>query len=809
MRLIYLGAAWLSGLYLGYVSFHPPVWFYLAIAAALLVLFMSHRTRDLLLAVLCLALAAAGFWRAGTAALQAGGENLSRWNGLEAVEITGTIQVDPEILDRGVRFVLEAQEVSTGPASAPASGQALIYGSLLPPRNNSRPFPYWRYGDKLKIRGRLEAPASLESENYREYLAGHGITSLVRFPERMTFVSPDASPLLSPIYELRTALSKGLRSVLREPEASLAQGILLGIRTGIPDSLSNAFAHTGTTHVLAISGQNLTIIAGLVTGLAVWLLGRRRQLYIFLSLAVVWFYATLTGLVPSVVRAAVMASVFLLAHLAGRPRSGGPATVFAAGLMAGWQPSILADVSFQLSFLAILGLIYLAPRLQALWAGLAESGQGWWRKTLIMVLNALAVSFAATLFTLPVLAYRFHTVSLVSLPATLILLPVLPAIILLSGATALLGLAAPLAALLVGGLAWLPLSYMVTVVTLFDRLPLAFAAIGPFGGWFLPGSYALLAGAVWFAGDPARRFSAIRSAARSAFLRAPVASIAFAGPGKWMAAALPVAAFFAFMGVLNAPDGRLHLTFFGPEQGEAVLVQSPGGRIILVDGGRSPETLNLALGKALPFWKRDIDLVVVTSPDSSQLPALIDVLRRYRVDQVWEAAPGSSGAVLPAGYREWQRELKHRNIPTVVAASGQYVGLEEGYKLRVLDSPQADSEQPGPDVTSQRMVLRLEAGQVSFLLTPPPDPERVRSLARRGIAVQSTVLRASGKPDSASLSALAEALTPQVLVTPGEPGAGLIAIMSSGAPALPGGEPPGALEFITDGESLWLKKHGR
>ncbi|GAI34286.1 unnamed protein product, partial [marine sediment metagenome] len=138
------------------------------------------------------------------------------------------------------------------------------------------------------------------------------------------------------------------------------------MRGNIPLSLKTDFTRTGTAHLLAISGLHLSIVAGILLITGIWLFGRRHYLYIWLALGIIWLYALLTGLHLPVVRGAIMASLFLAAELAGRQRSAITALTFAAAIMVGLSPYILGNAAFQLSFLAMAGLVFLFPIFQAL-----------------------------------------------------------------------------------------------------------------------------------------------------------------------------------------------------------------------------------------------------------------------------------------------------------------------------------------------------------------------------------------------------------------------------------------------------------
>ncbi|MDD4876490.1 MAG: ComEC/Rec2 family competence protein, partial [Dehalococcoidales bacterium] len=166
------------------------------------------------------------------------------------------------------------------------------------------------------------------------------------------------------IYSLRNLLSQSLAKILPEPQASLAQGIVLGIRDNIPSSVNTDFSRSGTSHLLAISGFHLAIITGILLTIGIWLFGKRHYLYIWLALGIIWLYALLSGMHPPVVRGAIMASLFLTAEFLGRQRSTITLLAFAAAVMIGISPRIIWDVSFQMSFTAMLGLIFIFPHLQ-------------------------------------------------------------------------------------------------------------------------------------------------------------------------------------------------------------------------------------------------------------------------------------------------------------------------------------------------------------------------------------------------------------------------------------------------------------
>ncbi|GAH71595.1 unnamed protein product, partial [marine sediment metagenome] len=227
-------------------------------------------------------------------------------------------------------------------------------------------YPTYNYGDRLMVTGELKTPPQLDDFDYKDYLFHQGIYSTMLYPEIEILETGKGSKPLEWVYSVRNRLSQTLAQVLPEPQASLAQGIILGNRGNIPSPLKDDFSHTGTAHLLAISGLHLAIVAGILLSIGIWLFGRRHYIYIWLPLVTIWLYVLITGMHAPVIRGAIMASLFLTAELLGRQRSAITALAFAAAVMVGISPQILWTASFQMSFLAMAGLIFIFPPLQAI-----------------------------------------------------------------------------------------------------------------------------------------------------------------------------------------------------------------------------------------------------------------------------------------------------------------------------------------------------------------------------------------------------------------------------------------------------------
>ena len=278
-------------------------------------------------------------------------------NSQNPVEIRGLVDVPPEAGDKLVRIELSIQEIKPESGWQKSQGKVLLFV----PR-----YPEYKYGDILWIKGHLEKPQSFGSFDYQAYLADQGIYFTMLYPQIKVLEQGAGPRPMEWIYSLRERLSQSLSTALPEPQASLAQGIVLGLRSTIPDDLKSNLSITGTAQLLAISGINLSIIAGILVTIGLWIFGRRHYIYVWLALLIIWLYSLLTGMQPPVIRSAIMASLFLLAELSGRQKNAFVALAFGAAVMVAVTPRVLWDVSFQLSFLAMAGLIFIAPPIQNL-----------------------------------------------------------------------------------------------------------------------------------------------------------------------------------------------------------------------------------------------------------------------------------------------------------------------------------------------------------------------------------------------------------------------------------------------------------
>jgi len=806
VTLIYLSCAWVIGIFLGSKFYLPLVLLLTGLIPLSLLFFLRHHRKLIILSSLCLiALFGGAFcYQSGLPIID---ENcLQFYNDHGIVEIQGMVHTDPDVRDKCTHLRLSATEIEVDKEWQAVSGTVLLYV----PR-----YPTYAYGDMLLVTGELETPPQLNDFDYRGYLEHQEIYSTMLYPKIEILDRGEGFKPLEWVYSLRNHLSQTLAEVLPEPQASLAQGIVLGIRGNIPATIKANFSSTGTAHILAISGLHLSIIAGILLSLGIWLLGRRHNIYIWLALGTIWLFALITGMHAPVVRGAIMASLFLTAELLGRQRSAITSLAFAAAIMVGISPQILWTASFQMSFLAMAGLIFIFPPVRDLGRKTVNTILGEDRAMTPVahfVTDSFSVTLGAIIAVWPLIAYYFGIISFVAPLATFFALPALPGIIITGALAGGLGLIALPIAQAVAWLAWLFLSYMLLVVNGFAAFPLSSIEVGSVNTTLIWVYYSVLALVIWFSGH---RQKAITLTSKSLTLAKSggnsVTSFISRLPKKWVIPPLLVVAILVSLAAATMPDDNLHISFLNIGQGDAILIQTPTHQDILIDGGPSPQAISLELGKKLPFWDRTINLVVLTHPNADHVTGLVEVLHRYNVEQVLYPDLDFKSDI----YDEWLRLVEEKDIKYTVAQAGQQIDLGNGVVIEVLNPPEILFANTSSDVDNNGMVLRLSIGEVSFLLTADIRQEAEFELINRRADLQSTVLKvAHHGSDTSTYHEFLAVVNPQLAVisvgtdnTYGHPSDEVMERLEEklGSENIYRTDEQGTIEFITDGKKLWVK----
>jgi competence protein ComEC len=716
---------------------------------------------------------------------------VAHYNGTGWVTVEGVVADYPDQRDTWTNLTLAVESLERESGSAgPVRGKILIRA----PR-----YPQIRYGDRLRVSGLLETPPVFEDFSYADYLQRKGILSVIQRPQIEKLGAGEGSPWRRALFAVKDRARQALGRLVPDPEGTLLLGIVLGTKSSISPDLYEKYNATGTSHIIVISGSNISLVSGLLWLLLGWLLGKRRAYW--LTLGGIAVYVALVGADAAVVRAGLMGGLYVTALYLGRRATAYVSLLVTALALTLINPFSLWDVGFQLSFAATLSLILFSPAIErllerALGRFLAAEYAGRIVRTLR---DAVVMTLAAQILTLPLVVYHFGRLSLVSPLANVLVVPAQPPIMVLGSLVAALAMLPPLEPLaqVMAWIPWLCLAYTDAVVQWLADWPLASIPVDSISpAWFL------LLGAAGGAGlwlSNARRRQRLLARVRAPVPWPGVAALALAGAG----------AVLAWLAVAQLPDGRLHVAFLDVGQGDAILITTPRGQQVLVDGGPSPAALTSALGDEMPFWDRSLDLVIMTHADADHLTGLVEVLNRFQVGAWLDNGLASEDDL----YVECQwPQQEAAGIVRRVLAAGDRLDLGQGVTLEVLHPPAGGM--PGADANENSVVLRLVWGQASFLLTGDIEAEAEAQLLRSGRPLAAQVLKVAhhGSGDSSGAEFLA-AVAPRYAIISvgaenrfGHPAPALLERLAE-APdlAVLRTDEAGTVEFITDGQWMWVR----
>jgi competence protein ComEC len=608
--------------------------------------------------------------------------DLVRYTGRD-ITVEGHIDSDVNPGETTASYRVAVDHVQVGDDWAATSGKVLAifdqYAEYLP-------------GDHVVLTGKIEEPPVYPDFDYRGYLARSDVVATMYLPRVEVLGEGSRWEPARGTAELRGRLDASLQRSLPEPEASLAAGIAFGRDGNMPDTLYADFRSTGLAHIVAVSGSNVSIVAAMVFALFIPVVGRRAAAYP--AAVTVVAYLGIAGLSGSVVRAGIMAMVFLAGEYLGRQQSALAALGAAAILMTAVQPASALDLGFQLSLAATAGLIVFGPWVRT---GVQAALRGVKLEAFVpeVVGQTVAFSLSASIATLPVVWTNFGQVSLVGPLANVVIEPLFVVAFWLSALTAFAGLVSDEAARHLGLVAYLPLSF----ITWFART----AANAPGAAVDLPradGEWAMAA------------YAGLALLARPAYLRlAPhgVTTGRKVRPPRRVAvysAGLAAATVFAMAGFDGSTTGdELEVTALDVGQGDAILVTTPNGHRWLFDGGPSGIVLARELGTVLRPSERTISRVFLTHPQQDHIGGFPTLLRRYDVQR--EADTGVRNSTHADAL--YLRAATHR---TVLTAGDAFE--EDGVRLDVLWPPAGFTD---PEINDTSMVVRLKFGDVTVLLT--------------------------------------------------------------------------------------------
>ena len=686
-----------------------PLWGALAVGVAVPVALLAVFVRPAV-AVLALAVALLAVGRAELPAADPLTSARATSLAGAVATITGRVADDIRPSGGGSETLVEPQLVQVGATSEPGIGNVLVR---------------WRgpteagFGDQVQATGKLTLPRDLPAFDRRAYLAQKQV--FVELQATGLDVVEKTSGLASLPNRLRAAYTATIDELVPAPHGAMLVGIVLGVHQGMPPSLQNALIATGLIHLLVLSGLKVAVFVRIVQGALRPVLGRAAT---WPAVGLIGLYALTGGATPAAVRAAAMGGLAIAASHLGRPTHVWTSLSVTAAAMIGWHPELAWDVGFQLSFAGTAAIILLTPAIE--------------RRLMFMpqvFREPFAVTCAAQVGTLPMVAANFHVLSPAAPLANALTLPILPALVvagLALGAAALLPSVAGWLALPVTGL----LAYVEQVAYVLSRVPAAAMTIPAFPSWM---------GVAYY--------SALGPAVAGTRLRGQGRTLAFGGA----VAAPALISIVALVAWANAPSQAVVLNV---GDGQAVLLRGPRGAI-LIDGGPSPARLADGLGAQLPPWQTRLEALVITAPglghvgglaafpraaDTVIVPAASLSGTSWRTAALDEAARGASIVSMAAGEDVKIAGFDLQAIAPEPGAPADLVGAAD-LALRVV-APDGRSFCDLSDLDADAQLaaaLRLR-GSCTYVLLPAGGKSALESDLERAAVVSTTQLIASRGP---------------------------------------------------------------
>lgn len=425
---------------------------------------------------------------AGIARLHFDGQNIN----LKATEnfvgkeilAEGVISDEPDKRENGVRLIISLESIS--------SGKSVLSDNLPKALVSVDFYPEWRYGDYVSVSGSLRKPENFMTDNGRQfnyvsYLAKDGIYYEITRPRLELIEHGRGNFVKEALFSLKKSFLGKIAAVIPEPEASLLGGILLGAKESLGKELLDDFRATGLIHIVVLSGYNITIVAETIMRVFSFL---PRTLPIVLGGGSIILFAIMTGGSATVVRASIMSLIVILGKATGRMHDAALTLFIAAFFMILHNPRILAfDPSFQLSFLATLGLVYLSPILEKYFHFIPGK---WQFKELLLS------TISTQIFVMPLILYSSGNFSSVALPTNLLVLFFVPLTMLFGFLTGVSGFISGALSLFFGLMTSGLLYYDLKVVEFFSALPFASFNISNFPLWLMISMYISYAVIIFF-----------------------------------------------------------------------------------------------------------------------------------------------------------------------------------------------------------------------------------------------------------------------------------------------------------------------
>lgn len=505
---------------------------------------------------------------------------------------------------------------------------------------------------------------------------------------------------------------------------------------------------------------------------------RRATLVVIIGLVA---YTLLVGASASVIRATIMASLSLIARYFYRQNGAMTALAGAALFMLIHDPFVLFDMGFQLSFLATLGLIlYVTPLTNTFEKFFARITSSERAQQIVGTLNdSFIVTLAAQLTTTAWIVFAFHRLSIIGLLTNFLVLPVQPSVMIFGGIATLVAMVVQPIGQMLAWVAYPFLEYTILIVQWTASLPFAAIDVGHLDVLILLAYYLLLFG-VTFLRPPSTKVETKLVSLKTESTQGIGTKIT----SSVLIGALLIVGVWLWNIALTLPDGKTHIQFIDAG-GAATFMRTPNGTRVLIDGGANPSVVVSAIGRAMPFWERKIDLLILTDASDDHLAGMIKVLERYDVRQVMQA----NGSKQTAAYRRWCDLIAQKQVSSLTPQVGTQIDLDRGVSFEIL---YPDEAQAHPTVA------RLRVGATSLLFADSAEESDQSALAANDVT--STVLIAPHKLSASFVDAVNPSFAVLFIGSRDKVSADLLATLENST--LLRTDERGTIEMVIDGNGL-------
>ncbi|MBU4463075.1 MAG: DNA internalization-related competence protein ComEC/Rec2 [Proteobacteria bacterium] len=674
-------------------------------------------------------------------------------------KIIGVVDKNPATYNNRLKIILRVETLGRDNRSFPVTGKIRV--------TVTKPFPDIFVGDRLSLIGKIRSIRNFNNPggfNYRRYMAFKKIWGSAYVPgKRVVILNRNSDPGINAIIEkVRNRISDLIDSTGEGNPQGILKALIVGDKTGIAKDIGAAFNRAGVGHILAISGLHIGIIAAAsfiffrkllsYSKLFLWNAWTKKGAAI-LSLFPVILYGLISGMSPSTQRAVIMATVFLMTFLFEREHDPINTLAIAAMIILIVHPPSLFSISFQLSFFAVLSIIYgWLLRYMKSTGNKGMIKKGWGIRILERLFSFALVSFFAILGTLPLVMFYFNQISLVGIVANFLIVPIIGFVVVPLGLISVL-----LYPLSIFGVSICikasagVLAHTLGIVHYIAELP--FAAIKTVTpNFFEICCYYILAWAILnLKGIGLRRRTAIIAAA----------FVIFAGSVD--------TCYWAYNRFWR---NDLRVTIIDVGQGSCALVELPGGRCFLIDGGGFSDNSIFDVGERIvaPFlWRKKIktiDTIILSHPNADHLNGLLYIARHFNVKRLW----CNSDSADINSYREFMEIIKKNRIKTVAFKDMPRTYEINGTRLKILYPPRdyidERKNEKQRNFNNNSLVIKVSFGSKSILF--PGDIMACAErdiIATHGDELKSTVLIAPHHGSKTSGTAMfLEKIKPEIVI---------------------------------------------